>query len=306
VLRMLRGTTRAPDDVVAVMPPDLVECTVEKVAVNAVMAGCLPEYLPVVLAALEAACTEEFTLHGLLATTYFSGPMIVVNGPITRRIGMNSGVNALGQGNRANATIGRAVQLVVRNVGGGRPGGIDRATLGNPGKLTFCFAEREEGSPFAPLAADRGVPGDAVTLFAGSGVQPVVDQLSRTPESLARSFAACLRVNAHPKLPLSFDAVLVVSPEHGRVFREAGWDRARLVAEIEGLLVLDADELIRGAGGITEGVPEALAGRQLPKFRPGGLLVVHAGGDAGLFSAIVGGWASGSTGSSPVTREVRA
>jgi hypothetical protein len=306
VLRMLRGTTRAPDDVVAVMPPDLVECTVEKVAVNAVMAGCLPEHLPVVLAALEAACTEEFALHGLLATTYFSGPMIVVNGPVARRIGMNSGVNALGQGNRANATIGRAVQLVVRNVGGGRPGGIDRATLGNPGKLTFCFAEREEGSPFAPLAADRGVPGDAVTLFAGSGVQPVVDQLSRTPESLARSFAACLRVNGHPKLPMAFDAVLVVSPEHGRVFREAGWDRARLVAEIEGLLTLDADELIRGARGIAEGVPEALAGSQLPKFRPGGLLVVHAGGDAGLFSAVVGGWVSGSTGSSPVTREVRA
>jgi hypothetical protein len=303
---MLRGTTRAPGDVVAVVPPDLVECTVEKVAVNAVMAGCLPEHLPVVLAALEAACTEEFALHGLLATTYFSGPMIVVNGPITRRIGMNSGVNALGQGNRANATIGRALQLVVRNVGGGRPGGIDRATLGNPGKLTFCFAEREEGSPFAPLAADRGVPGDAVTLFAGSGVQPVVDQLSRTPESLARSFAACLRVNGHPKLPMAFDAVLVVSPEHGRVFREAGWDRARLVAEIEGLLTLDADELIRGAGGITEGVPEALAGRQVPKFRPGGLLVVHAGGDAGLFSAVVGGWVSGTTGSSPVTREVRA
>ena len=137
-------------------------------------------------------------------------------------------------------------------------------------------------------------------------MQPVVDQLSRTPESLARSFAACLRVNGHPKLPLSFDAVLVVSPEHGRVFREAGWDRARLVAELEGLLTLDADELIRGAGGITEGVPEALAGRQLPKFRPGGLLVVHAGGDAGLFSAVVGGWVSGSTGSSPVTREVRA
>lgn len=306
VLRMLRGTTRDPAEVVAIVPPDLVECTVEKVAVNAVMAGCLPEHLPVVLAALEAACTEEFALHGLLATTYFSGPMVVVNGPITRRIGMNSGVNALGQGNRANATIGRALQLVVRNVGGGRPGEIDRATLGNPGKFTFCFAEREEDSPFAPLAADRGVPGDAVTLFAGSGVQPVVDQLSRTPESLARSFAACLRVNGHPKLPMAFDAVLVVSPEHGRLFREAGWDRARLVAELEALLTLEVDELLRGAGGIAEGVPEALAGRQLPKFRPGGLLVVHAGGDAGLFSAVVGGWVSGSTGSAPVTREVRA
>ncbi|MBN1092888.1 thioredoxin family protein [Blastococcus sp. TML/M2B] len=305
VLRMLRGTPRDPQEVVAVVPPDLVECTVEKVAVNAVMAGCLPEHLPVVLAALEAASADEFGLHGLLATTYFSGPMIVVNGPITRRIGMNSGVNALGQGNRANATIGRALQLVVRNVGGGRPGEIDRATLGNPGKYSFCFAEREEDSPFTPLAADRGVPGNAVTVFAGSGVQPVVDQLSRTPESLARSFAACLRVNGHPKLPLAFDAVLIVSPEHGRLFREAGWDRDRLVAEIGALLTLPSDELIRGAGGIEEGIQERLAGVELPKFRPGGLLVVHAGGDAGLFSAIVGGWVSGSTGSAPVTREVR-
>jgi len=304
VLRMLRGTTRDPGDVVAIVPPDLVECTVEKVAVNAVMAGCLPEHLPVVLAALEAACIEEFALHGLLATTYFSGPLVVVNGPVARRIGMNSGVNALGQGNRANATIGRALQLVVRNVGGGRPGEIDRATLGNPGKLTFCFAEREQDSPFAPLAADRGVPGDAVTLFAGSGLQPVVDQLSRTPESLARSFAACLRVNGHPKLPMAFDAMLVVSPEHGRVFREAGWDRPRLVAELDGLLTLPSDDLLRGVAGIAEGVPAELAGIHLPKFRPGGLLVVHAGGDAGLFSAVVGGWVSGEAGSVPVTREV--
>ena len=106
VAHLLTGTTRAPDDVVAVVPPDLVECTVEKVAVNAVMAGCRPEYLPVVLAAVEAACTDEFNMHGLLATTWFAGPVVIVNGPITRAIGMNSGMNALGQGNRANATIG--------------------------------------------------------------------------------------------------------------------------------------------------------------------------------------------------------
>ena len=304
VLRMLRGTTRDPGEVVAVVPPDLVGCTVEKAAVNAVLAGCLPEHLPVVLAALEAACAEEFALHGLLATTYFAGPVVVVNGPVARRIGMNSGVNALGQGNRANATIGRALQLVVRNVGGGRPGEVDRATLGNPGKYTFCFAEREDGSPFAPLAAERGVPGDAVTVFAGSGVQPVVDQLSRDPESLSRTFAACLRVNAHPKLPLGFDAMLVVSPEHGRVFREAGWDRARLLAELDGLLTLPGAELVRGAAGMAEGVDAALADRQLPKFRPGGLLVVSAGGDAGLFSAVVGGWVAGEAGSVPVTRGV--
>ena len=304
VLRMLSGTTRAPHEVVAVVPPDLVPCTVEKVAVNAVLAGCLPEHLPVVLAAVEAACAEEFALHGLLATTYFSGPLVVVNGPVARRVGMESGVNALGQGNRANATIGRALQLVVRNVGGGRPGEVDRAVLGNPGKVGWAFAEREHDSPFAPLAADRGVQGDAVTLFAGSGVQPVVDQLSRDAPSLARTFAACLRVNAHPKLPMGFDALLVVSPEHGRVFASAGWDRARLLAELEELLVLPAAELVRGAGGMAEGVPAALAGRDLPKFRPGGLLVCHAGGDAGLFSAIIGGWVSGEAGSAPVTRPV--
>jgi len=307
VLRMLEGTRRDPHEVVAVVPPDLVECSVEKVAVNAVLAGCRPEYLPVVLTAVEAACTAEFNMHGLLATTWASGPVVVVNGPVVERIGMNSGGNALGQGSRANATIGRALQLVVRNVGGGRPGGVDRATHGNPGKFTFCFAEDERGSPWEPLAVERGLPAEtsAVTLFAGSGVQPFADQLSRTPESLARSFAACLSGVGHPKLTLAWDALLVVSPEHARVFREAGWSKARLREELDGLLRRPGAELVRGAGGIAEGMPGALAGAQLPKFRPGGLLIAHAGGTAGLFSAIIGGWVSGATGSEPVTREIR-
>ncbi len=307
VARMLDGTDRAADDVVAVVPPDLVECTVEKVAVNAVMAGCLPEYLPVVLTALEAACTSEFNMHGLLATTFFSGPVLVVNGPIRHRIGMNAGVNALGQGNRANATIGRALQLVIRNVGGGVPGGVDRATLGSPGKLGWSFAELEEGSPLSPLSVSRGVaPGvDAVTLFAGHGPQSIIDQRSRTAESLARTFAACLRSVGHPKLPFKIDAMLVVSPEHGRVLADDGWDRARLESRLAELLTLDADELIAGAGGIAEGVPDAFRGSELPKFRDGGLLICHAGGGAGLFSAIIGGWVNGSEGSDPVTREIR-
>jgi thiol-disulfide isomerase/thioredoxin len=303
VARMLTGTTRAPDDVVTVVPPDLVECTVEKVAVNAVMAGCLPEHLPVVLSALEAACTREFNMHGLLATTFFSGPILIVNGPIRHRIGMNAGVNALGQGNRANSTIGRALQLVVRNVGGGLPGGVDRATLGSPGKLGFCFAEDEEGSPFTPLSVDRGLEAgvDAVTLFAGHGPTAIIDQKSREPDSLARSFAAVLRTNSHPKLPLKIDAVLVVSPEHGRIFRDAGWGREQLMARLGELLLLDSDELVQGAGGMAEGIPEAFAGMQLPKFREGGLLVCHAGGGAGLFSAVLGGWVNGEEGSDPVT-----
>src|SRR5215204_4838071 len=141
VLRMLEGTTRAPDEIVATVPPALVDVTVEKVAIAAVMAGCRPEYLPWVLTIVEAICTDEFNIHGVLATTMPVGPVIVCSGPGTEAIAMNSGVNALGQGNRANATIGRAAQLVVRNVGGGRPGGVDRATHGNPGKIGFCFAE---------------------------------------------------------------------------------------------------------------------------------------------------------------------
>ena len=308
VLRMLEGTTREPSAIVAVVPPDMAPCSVEKVAINAVMAGCRPEYLPVVLATVEAACTDELNMHGLLATTYASGPVVIVNGPIARAIGMNSGVNALGQGNRANATIGRALQLVVRNVGGGRPGEVDRATLGNPGKYTFCFAEDEDGSPWEPLSVERGVAAraSAVTLFAGEGTRVVVDQLSRTPESLARSFAACLRTVGHPKLALSFDAFVIVSPEHAEVFREAGWTKARLRDELNALLMLPSEEMARGADGCAEGMPEAMTatGAPLPKFRPGGLWLVHAGGKAGKFSAIIGGWISGATGSQPVTREV--
>jgi len=307
VLRMLAGTTREPGEVVAVVPPNMVEASVEKVAVNAVLAGCRPEYLPVVLAAVEAACTDEFNIHGLLATTYFSGPMVVVNGPVARAIGMNSGVNALGQGNRANATIGRALQLVVRNLGGGVPGGVDRATLGNPGKYSFCFAEDEETSPWEPLAVERGVPGgrSAVTLFAGEGPRAVVDQLSRTADSLARSFASCLRTVAHPKLAIAFDAFVIVSPEHARVFRNDGWDKARLRTEVMSLLQLSGDSVVRGAGGIAEGLPEVVRGSSIPKFRADGLWFVHAGGRAGLFSAIIGGWVNGEAGSQPVTREVR-
>jgi len=306
VARLLAGTTRDPDEIVAVVPPDLVPCTVEKVAVNAVMAGCRPDYLPVVLAAVEAACTDEFNIHGLLATTWFSGPLVIVNGPLARAIGMNDGINALGQGNRANATIGRALQLVVRNVGGGRPGGVVRATLGQPGKYTFCFAEREHDSPWEPLHVTRGLPASssAVTLFAAEGPRGIIDQLSRDAESLANTFAACLRATTHPKLALAFDAVLVVSPEHGRVFREAGWSKAQLLEELDARLQLPGAELVRGAGGIAEGLPDAVQDLTLPKFRDGGLLIVHAGGGAGLFSAIIGGWASGAGGSAPVTKEI--
>ena len=308
VHRMLAGTTRAPSEVVGIVPPDYGQCTIEKIAVNAVLAGCLPEYLPVVIAAVEAALEEPFCMHGLLATTYFSGPMVVVNGPYSRAIGMNSQGNALGQGNRANATIGRALQLVIRNVGGGKPGGVDRSALGNPGKYTFCFAEDELNSCWNSLSVERGFDKNAstVTLFAADGVQGIVDQKSRDPESLARSFAAGLRVVGHPKFVRASDAFLVVSPEHERVFRDANWSKENLRERLMGLLTIDGEELVRGAGGITEGIDPKLAGHRFTKFREGGLFIVRAGGRAGLFSAIIAGWgASGEIGSTPVTREIK-
>ena len=306
VLRMLEGTTRDPAEVVAVVPPSLVECTVEKVAVNAVMAGCAPQHLPVVVAALEAVCTDEFNMHGVLATTMSVGPVLVVNGPVAERIGMNSGLNSLGQGNRANSTIGRALQLVVRNVGGGRPGGVDRATLGSPAKVGFCFAEDEASSPWTSLAESRGWRADqsTVTVFAGESPRIFADERSRSPESLTRHLALALQATVSPRMMLGMDAMLVLSPEHMARYADAEWSRERFMEELSAELLFDGDDLLAGAGGIAAGLPPMAAGRKVPKFRPGGLLVIHAGGSAGLFSAIIGGWANGPRGSDPVTREV--
>ena len=271
VMRMLSGTTRDPQEVVAIAPPDLVELTVEKIAINAVMAGCLPEYLPWVIAAVEAICTDEYNIHGVLATTMPVGPVIICNGPGTRAIGMNSGVNVLGQGNRANLTIGRAVQLIIRNVGGGRPGEVDRAAHGHPGKLSFCFAEDELGSPLTSLAVSRGFDAtqNTVTVFTGEGPRCVVDQLAREPEQLAQSLAVCLRTVHHPKLPFAFDAVLILGPEHARVFAQAGWSRELVLQEVHDRLQMPGAEIVRGAGGMAEGVQEAFKDATLPKFRPG-------------------------------------
>jgi hypothetical protein len=310
IVRMLKGTGRRPQEVVGRIPPNLAECTVEKVAINAVMAGCRPEYLPVVLAAVEAALEPVFTLHGLLATTYFSGPVIVVNGPIARSIGMNSGINALGQGNRANATIGRALNLVVRNVGGGKPGEADRATLGAPSKYTLCFAEDESDPEWEPLSVARGFPRGAstVTLFQGHGPEAFVDQRTRSAEALARSFAMVLTRIGHPRLVQSARAIVVLSPEHHAIFREAGWDRRRIERELLQATVRPGAEILAGAEGVGEGVPAGRAGEQVPKFHEDGLMLVRAGGPAGLFSGIIPGWLAGRNRLElqPVTKQIAA
>ncbi len=311
ILRMHAGTSRPSDEVIGQIPPNLVQCTVEKVAINAVMAGCKPDYMPVVLAIVEAALRREFAMHGLLCTTYFSGPVVIVNGPIARSIGMNSGINCLGQGNRANSTICRALQLLIRNVGGGEPGGIDRATFGNPGKIGVCVAEDESDEGWIPLAQARGVaPGaSAVTLFHGDGVTGFIDQKSRTPEELTTSLALQLVNVGHPKLAQWCNAILLLSPEHYAIYRDAGWGRAEIEEALHQATTRPAAELARGVGGVGEGMEVDKAVGELPKFwRDHGLLIARAGGQAGLFSAIIGGWAGGRKREvvQPVTKEIEA
>ncbi len=305
VYAMLQGTRRRPEEVLGAIPPNFAECTVEKAAINAVMAGCRPEYLPVVLTAIEAALLPPFNLHAVLATTNTVGPVVMVNGPIARAIGMNAKGNALGQGNRANASIGRALQLVVRNVGGGRPGEIDRAVFGNPGKYTFCFAEDESDPRWESFAMERGFPPRAstVTLFPGDGVNPIIDHIARRPEDLVRTYAGCLRALYNPGQVNDVAAFLVVAGEHANVFYEAGWSKARLREALAERLWVPMDEVVEGRSGKLQMSAEELAQPRAPKFRTGSLNVVRAGGAAGKYSAIISGL--GSKGINPVIKEIR-
>ncbi len=307
VLKMLRATPHDSQEIIGNIPPDNQPCSIEKVAINAVMAGCKPDYFPTVLASVRAALQDAFCMHGLLCTTYFSAPVMIVSGPVVRAIGMNAGINALGQGNRANATIGRALQLLIRNVGGGMPGGIDRATMGNPGKYTYCFAEDESDPDWPTLAMDRGFErGDSViSLFAGEGLQPIMDQLSRTPESLAKSMASSLRSVAHVKRFGMADAILLVCPEHRKLLRAAGWNKEQLKQAIFDELMTPGAQLLEGVDGMAEGMPERLKDKLLNKFRDDGLHIVTTGGTAGKFSAIISGWvASGERGSQLVSEPI--
>ena len=307
VYRMLQATTRAASDILGHMPHNHAPVSVEKAAINAVMAGCKPEYFPVVLAAVEGACDPKYGLRAFMASTWFSAPVVVVNGPIAKRIGMASGFSAFGSGNRANATIGRALNLIIRNVGELRPGEVGRSTMGSPGRYSFCFAENEENTSWLPISVERGVAKgqSAVTLLTGDGIQPIGDERSRRPESLIISLAAGLRAVYHHKWNLEADVILAVSPEHSRVFEKAGWSKARLRQELETLLQMETAQMVKGAGGCEEGIEPEIAARQpiVSKFQPGGIQIVRVGSNAGLYSAVISCWPNGGdTGTQPVTR----
>ncbi|MGF1455103.1 MAG: peroxiredoxin family protein [Alphaproteobacteria bacterium] len=317
VMRMLAGTRRGAQEVVAVVPPNMGEATVEKIAINAVMAGCKPDYLPVVIAALEAVCTDAFNIHGVMATTMGAAPVMVVNGPIRHRIGMNMTLGALGQGNRANATIGRALRLVVRNVGGAKPGGTERATLSNPMKFTMCFAEWEERNPWTPLHVERGYAAGAsvVTLFAmTSGPTLIVDQESREPDQIAGSLGLGLEGVFLPKLhALPVDALLVVCPEHvDTLMKDGAYTKERLRSRIQEVtrkpLRAMIEDSVSGAGlkraAAAQYPPERLDA-PIPKFASDDFIhIVVAGSDAGKFSGAFHGWATGEIGSVSVSQRI--
>ena len=187
--RMLGGTSRAREALVAEVPPNYGRATVEKLAVNAVMAGCRPDYFPVVLAVVEAACDPAFNLHGQSGTTNATSPLIIVNGPIRARLGINCAAGVFGPGYRANATIGRALRLVMINLGGTKAGEISMSTLGHPGRYTYCIGEHEEVSSWESLHVERGYARteSTVTVFPGEGPFIINDHLSREPAQLVAS-----------------------------------------------------------------------------------------------------------------------
>ena len=304
VLRMLGGTRRDAQELVSIVPPNMAPATVEKIAINAVLAGCRPEYLPVVIASLEAVCTDTFNAHGVWATTMGASPALIVNGPIRDRIGMNYGLGALGQGNRANATIGRALRLVLRNVGGAKPGGTERSMQGSPAKFTLSFAEWEERSPWTPLHLDRGydLEQSVVTAFpAVPGPLVSMDQTSRSAEALAGSLAMSLQAMMHPKAG-GRDTLIVIAPEHVDTIWRDGWTKQRLRRRLFELTHRPLRELLQdersGVGRPPDaygpdGPTEEQLGEPIAKFdSPERIHIVVAGSDAGKFTSMFAGWGS--------------
>jgi hypothetical protein len=227
VYECLDAAGLAPGDVIGVESVRQRPIRAEKAAINAVMAGCLPTYMPVVVAVLRAMCAAEYNLHGSSASTGGSAPLIVVNGPMRTALGMNATHGVLGNGNRANATIGRAIRLVLINVLGCIPGQIDRSTLGHPGKFTFCLAEDEEDSPWIPLAQERGVPAgvSGVTVMAAEAPRQVMNEWTHDPEEIAETIAAEMRQNMLTYSVWAGNYALIIPKQLRDLFVAAGWHK---------------------------------------------------------------------------------
>jgi hypothetical protein len=230
VHELLKQTPRDPREVVGVLPPRQGEATVEKIAVNAVMAGCRPEYFPVVLAAIEALADPLFNLDSVQATTHPVATLLVVNGPIARAIGLQAGYNAFGQGFRANVTIGRAVRLVLMNVGGGLPGSGDRATQGSPAKIAYCVAENEADSPWEPLHVEAGLPPgtSTVTVFGCEGPHNIQDHYSNTALGVLLTVAGAMGQAGSNNLLGRGWPLLSLGPEHAATIAKEGYTKQKV------------------------------------------------------------------------------
>ncbi len=230
VREFLRWTDRDPLDVVAVLPPRQGEATVERIAVNAVMAGCRPEYLPVIVTALEALADPGFNLDSIQATTHPVAPLIIVNGPIARELEINAGYNAFGQGVRANMTIGRAVRLLLMNVGGGLPGTGDRATQGSPAKIAYCVAENEADNPWEPLHVEHGFPVDVstVTTIGCEGPHNIQDHYSYTGLGILKIIAGAMGQAGSNNLLAAGHPLLSLGPEHAATIARDGFSKRQV------------------------------------------------------------------------------
>jgi hypothetical protein len=315
VERAVTAAGRPADELIAQVPPNYGRATVEKIAVNAVMAGCRPEYMPVVLAAVEAVCDDAFDLHGASATTNAPAPLLVINGPLRKALDVNCGAGVFGPGWRANATIGRAVRLVCVNVGGATPGVVSMSTLAHPGRYTYCIGEWEEQNPWEPLHVEHGfAPGDStVAVLAADAPLGVYDHRSRNAPDLLGTIAGSMAVIANHKMTHWGDTLLVLGPEHARTLAADGFGKAEIRRFLFERLQRPVRELVPGCDG-GEGLPDHVLRKfaqpereetRVPKFRaPEHIKIVVAGGTAGRFSAIVPGW-SFSKGSNLVLRRIR-
>lgn len=234
VRAMLDAAAMAPETLIATVPPEGGPATAEKVAINAVMAGCLPEYFPVVVAAIRAITEPKFNLLGVQTTTNPVSPVLIINGPVRRALDINSGRGCLGPGWRANATIGRAIRLCMLNIGGCTPGDVDKAIHGMPGKFTFCFAEAEEQSPWAPFHVDNGFSADesTVTAVAGQGTQNAYAAFLDPTDVVAMVADAMACYGNNGYLRAVGNPLVIFSPGHAKIFADAGWSKQRVKEEL--------------------------------------------------------------------------
>ncbi|MGA2955091.1 MAG: hypothetical protein ABSF48_05155 [Thermodesulfobacteriota bacterium] len=227
VAKMLTYAGRDPKEVFAILPPRWGEATVEKMAVNAVMAGCLPQYFPVVLAAVSAMAEEAFNLYAVQATTHPCSPLILINGPLAKELNINGRYNALGQGWRANASIGRAVRLILLNIGGGEPGVLDRATVGQPGKYSYCLAENEAENPWTPLHVEKGFSKEdsTVTVFGAEAPHNINDHRSTSARDILKTIAHTIAVPGCNNALTGGEFLLLLGPEHAATIAGDGFSK---------------------------------------------------------------------------------